>query len=95
MNVADWERRRVEAFSDLIWQQTHGNSYLFNFPTLMRRLNEAVPPSLITEGLAGGRLLDTSVEYPCTWPDCSFIFTRRDNRREHMYRHFDDKKVAA
>ena len=95
MKVSEWECRRVEVFGDLIWQQTHGNSYLFDFPALMKRLNEAVPSTLITEPLAGGRLLDTSPEYPCIWPNCHLTFTRRDNRREHMYRHFDNKKVAA
>lgn len=97
MNSREWEHARVEAFNDLLWQQTEGNPYRYDFNALARQLDERVPPSLLMDEsvFRYGRNADIDLEFPCIYPACSLVFTRRDNRRVHYMRdHTLEKRTA-
>jgi hypothetical protein len=97
MNSLEWEDARVQAFNRLYWEQTGWDREGFDFNALASRLDEEVPPSLLTDEsvFRYGRNADVQTRYPCDWPTCHLVFTRRDNRRKHVLEmHMLEKRTA-
>jgi hypothetical protein len=95
MNSLEWERARVRTFNNLYWEQTGWDREGFDFDALARKLDEKVPPSLLTDEsvFRYGRAPDIPLDWPCSF--CPQVFTRKDNRRAHVLKtHLVEKRAA-